>query len=211
MKNRIVFVYDNSSIPTYDVANVIGEKSFGQVVYKRKTFSERIFHTINSSEQVWNTFEIDQIYNLDKLINSVDKLSSRSTIIHMFADFLIRDEAGFILLLQKMQFADSNIALTDNNRIAAIAFVNKEDYMEFLKHGIGCKQLKDVVKDFDLPKLDTNVFFYVNDLDNFLQFMTSGFDARYFNSLQGDDYTVVKTSNNKQKIKAEYTILFRTI
>ncbi|HAG68788.1 MAG TPA: hypothetical protein DCL38_02310, partial [Lachnospiraceae bacterium] len=32
----------------------------------------------------------------------------------------------------------------------------------------------------------------------------SGFDARFFNSLSGDEYVVVKSSRNKEKIRAEY-------
>ena len=40
---------------------------------------------------------------------------------------------------------------------------------------------------------------------NFIQCITGNFDSRYFNSLQGDAYTLVKSSTNKKKIKAEYT------
>ena len=44
----------------------------------------------------------------------------------------------------------------------------------------------------------------LSDIRNFRQFITSGFDARFFNALSGDEYTVVKSSVNKEKIRAEY-------
>ena len=45
----------------------------------------------------------------------------------------------------------------------------------------------------------------IGTVENFIQVVAGKFDARYFNSLTGDDYTLVKTSTNKRKIKSEYT------
>ena len=44
----------------------------------------------------------------------------------------------------------------------------------------------------------------IGNIGNFIQCITGNFDSRYFNSLQGDDYTIVKKSSNKKKIRAEY-------
>ena len=41
-------------------------------------------------------------------------------------------------------------------------------------------------------------------IGNFIQVITGNFDSRYFNSLEGNDYTLVKRSPNKEKIRAEY-------
>ena len=43
---------------------------------------------------------------------------------------------------------------------------------------------------------------------NFLTFITGGFDARFFNALAGDEYTVTKRSAKKEKIKAEYQFYY---
>ena len=50
----------------------------------------------------------------------------------------------------------------------------------------------------------TDALLDLSDIRNFRQFITSGFDARFFNALSGDEYTVVKSSVNKEKIRAEY-------
>jgi hypothetical protein len=42
-------------------------------------------------------------------------------------------------------------------------------------------------------------------IGNFIQCITGNFDSRYFNSLEGNEYTIVKSSGNKDKIKAEYS------
>ena len=41
-------------------------------------------------------------------------------------------------------------------------------------------------------------------IGNFIQVITGNFDSRYFNSLEGNDFTLVKRSPNKEKIRAEY-------
>ena len=43
---------------------------------------------------------------------------------------------------------------------------------------------------------------------NFLTFITGGFDARFFNALEGDEYTVTKRSSKKEKIRAEYEFYY---
>jgi len=39
-------------------------------------------------------------------------------------------------------------------------------------------------------------------VENFIQCIAGNFESRYFNSLQGDEYTLVKSSSNKKRLKA---------
>ena len=45
-------------------------------------------------------------------------------------------------------------------------------------------------------------------MNAFLNFITGGFDARFFNALLGDAYTVTKKSSKKEKIKSEYNFYY---
>lgn len=45
----------------------------------------------------------------------------------------------------------------------------------------------------------------IGKISNFIQCITGNFDSRYFNSLKENEYTLVKCSSNKSKIKSEYT------
>ena len=53
--------------------------------------------------------------------------------------------------------------------------------------------------------IESDAFIDLSDVANFRSFITGGFDARFFNYLSGDEYTVEKTSQKKDKLKAEYT------
>lgn len=48
-------------------------------------------------------------------------------------------------------------------------------------------------------------FIDIGTVGNFIHCITGTIDARYFNSLKGDEYTIVKSSNNVKKIKSEYS------
>ena len=50
----------------------------------------------------------------------------------------------------------------------------------------------------------TEAFLDLSDIHCFRQFITGGFEARFFNMLAGDSYTVTKQSVNKEKLKKEY-------
>lgn len=57
-------------------------------------------------------------------------------------------------------------------------------------------------------KIETDAFYNLGIHSNFMQYISGGFDARFFNSVKGDEFTVVKTSTDKKKIKAEYTFYY---
>lgn len=44
----------------------------------------------------------------------------------------------------------------------------------------------------------------ISNYNNLLTYISGGFDARFFNSLEGNEYIVTKKSTNKKKIKQEY-------
>ena len=57
-------------------------------------------------------------------------------------------------------------------------------------------------------RVETAAFMDLSDLNHFLIFITGGFDARFFNALAGDAYTVTKKSTKTEKIKSEYKFYY---
>ena len=56
--------------------------------------------------------------------------------------------------------------------------------------------------------LESDAFIDFSEIGHFRTFLTGGFDARYFNALTGDEFTVKKSSENKEKIRAEYEFYY---
>lgn len=202
--NRLIAIYDNTQVPINDISKIIGNKRFGEIVYKRKTLQQRYLELLKGVK------EIDAIYNLDsgEDVEELEHLvheKQGGVFVHLYAEYIVSSEDKFDVILRKAPYCKENICLMTLKGIAGIIFVNAFDYLEYLKSSQLKKSKRDMLECFTCQILNTEAFSFINQLSVFLQYITGGFDARFFNSLAGDSYTVTKTSNNKKKIESEYT------
>lgn len=208
LRNRIYIVYDNSLKPCYDVENIIGDKSFGQIVFKRKTLKDRYFEILSKYNFVKEILEINYERSFKRVINQVSQLPIGTKIVHLYTEYIINDIESFDIIIEKSQYIKENILLDSKYGIAGIMFENTQDYMLFLKTYSSSKEKIRTYEDIPHQVMQTDCFYYLNNLNNFLKYITGGFDARFFNSLSGNEYVVTKSSVNKKKIKSEYTFYY---
>jgi thiamine kinase-like enzyme len=55
-----------------------------------------------------------------------------------------------------------------------------------------------------ITQIVSNALYDISTVSKFIKFHSNSFESRYFNSVKGDEFTVVKTSTNKGKILREY-------
>ncbi|MVX62870.1 hypothetical protein GKZ28_04025 [Clostridium chromiireducens] len=204
MLEKIYVVYDNSLKPCYDVENIIGDKSFGEVIFKRRTLKDRYFEVLNKYEFIKGILDINSVSTIKKVFNEVSEFPTTTKIIHLYSEYIIKCEESFDTIIKKSQYIKESIIINSNEGIIGLMFDNTEEYMRFLKSCVSMKETKKPCEEVTYQTMLSNAFFQLNDLSNFLQYITGGFDARFFNSLNGDEYTVTKSSTNKKKIKSEY-------
>ena len=205
MIEGVHIIYDNSCKPNYDIENIIGNKSFAQIIYKRRNLKERYLEKIEPLFLLKNITEIEDIYSLEKVIKKMEAFPENLKIVHLFADNIVKNDEEFLTILQKSQYIRQTTLVSSNQETGAILFENIKEYVSYLKMSLSLHDTKDALKEMKYDVLKADTFYNMNNLSNFLQYMTGGFDARFFNSLNGDEYTVTKTSTNKKKIKCEYT------
>lgn len=204
MINKISVVYDNTLKPCYDVQNIIGEKSFGEVIFKRIPLKERYFGVLKKYEFINTILTLNSEFELKKLLNKIDEFSRETKIIHLYSQYIIKDEDEFDTIIKKCQYIKENIVIASDEGIAGLMFNSIEEYIDFLKICISTKDTSKAYQEINYQTMLSEAFFCLNNLTDFLQYITGGFDARFFNSLNGDEYTVTKSSTNKKKIKSEY-------
>jgi hypothetical protein len=205
MLKGVCVVYDNSCKPNYDIENIIGDKSFAQIIYKKKSLKEWYFEKLKSIYNINSIITIDDIYSLEAIIQKVEIMPQECKVIHLYSDNIVKLDDEFLTLMQKAQYIKDNVIISSEYGYSAIEFNNTSEYVSFLKLCSSTRDTKKSIKELKYDVLSTESFLNLNNLSNFLLFMTGGFDARFFNSLEGDEYTVTKTSSNKLKIKSEYT------
>ena len=181
----VAVVYDDTRRPGKEIAAITGGKSFGQTIYKRQTLMERTAEVFNGMDGVTAFVPA----------GSKEMMNLKNThVILYYSDFGIADLKGLTTIVYKAGYAHENYKITHANRIACVIFESEESFFAASS------------SDFDrYTEIASDAFTDLSDVNNFRSFITGGFDARFFNSLKGDEYTVVKSSDRKDKIKAEYT------
>lgn len=208
MLEGICIIYDNSCKPSYDIENIIGGKTFAQIIYKRKSLKDRYYENISQIYNINNIIEIEDIYGLEKIIEKIEVIPEGQKVIHLYSDNMVKNIDDFVTVMQKGQYIKQTVMLSDESDIPAVFFYSTVEYLFFLKLCVSHRDTRSPIKEIKHEVLKVNAFLNLNNLSNFLQYMTGGFDARFFNSLIGDEYTVTKTSINKKKIKSEYTFYY---
>lgn len=206
---KVFVVFDDTVKKSEVIADIIGEKGFAQVVVKRRRlemyYQDAIFQLYPDAE--WRL--IHSVFEYGALVKELERRSSEDLrILHCFSNFLISDKDKVLLSYEKLRYVDEPYRVMCGKLAAAVCFPNTFSYLEYCSLIQSGKTLADdtnVVKEcFQIEGLVD-----IGRIGNFIQCVTGNFDSRYFNSLQGDEYTLVKSStNNKKKIKSEYTYYY---
>ena len=185
MNKKVTVVYDDTRKPNREIASITGNKSFGDTIFKRKTLRERttaVFEAMSEVKEV-----------VDASSKEVLSISGDNPVLLFFSGFGIADAEEMQKIAYKACFAHENYRVTDNGVTAAVIFKDADCF----------KEAK--VTDFSgYAEIKCEGLSNLSEVHNFRSFITSGFEARYFNSLKGDEYTLIKSSDNTAKIYAEY-------
>jgi hypothetical protein len=199
----ILVIYDDSLQPNAEIKNIIGEKSFGSVIFQRKSLQRHFLDALLPCAFVKEVVVIDGENSWYRMKNSLAGVADRTPVLHVYADSVIRDEEEFAVLLEKTRFAKQNIKVMAGE-LAAIIFSGTEEYARFLERGLPAEKIRMLPEDMSFESMQSGALGNIGETNGFLQYLTNAFDARHFNSLSGDRYVVTKCSQNKEKIKKEY-------
>lgn len=183
---KVIVIYDDSRKPNQDIRNITGKKSFGNTIFKRISLEARMEQRMLSHAPVAQFLKCPLPKQME--------LTDGQVVFLLFSDFGIRNEKELGILLEKACYINENYRVVCEGRVAAVIYTDYEQYLR--------SPGEKAIENFE--KIETEAFVDLSNVNHFRQFITSGFDARFFNALSGDDYTVVKSSNNVEKLRAEY-------
>lgn len=202
---KILAVFDDTIAKSEVIQDVIGSKGFGDVVVKRKHLSDYYKEVVENCFEDVKLLHVHSIYELNDLLTSLPayELAELQGIIHCFANYFVADIALAKLSLKKLLFINEPFLMQAEGKTIACLFPDIEMYKRFLENATikTTNELTESIKEH----FEADGFIDIGIVANFIQCITGNFDARYFNSLSGNEYTLVKSSTNKKKIKSEYT------
>lgn len=185
---QVYVVYDDSIIPSSAVKSITGGKSFGKTIFKRITVRE---HTERLSTDIGCIKSVIPAEGAHMFLQSAK--DADAGVIKLYSCFIISNLDEYRILAEKAVYAHENYKVCCNNKIACVIY---SDINAFLA--------AQTTAEDSYSEISCDAFTDISDINNFRQFITSGFEARFFNSVSGDNYTVVKKSKNAKKIESEY-------
>lgn len=202
---RTIVIYDDTGRKSEVITDIIGDKGFADVVVKKRCLEDYYRENIERvySNLIWK--KIHSVYEYAELVKELEVYRAMDVrVVQCFSNYFISDFSKAELSFKKLEFIDDSYGVLDGKRAVAVMFPTVDAYMTY------CKNVMSGMKAWDLAKNMNETFEIEGMVDigvigNFIQCITGNFDARYFNSIEENEYTLVKSSSNKKKIKAEYS------
>lgn len=202
---NIIVVYDDTGKKSEVIADIIGERGFADVVVKKRKLEDYYAENIRKiyPQLIWKKVHSPYEYaQIEKELQNYTEDDTR--VIHCFSNYIFSDFEKASLSFRKIEYIKTPYKAVSGKKIAAAMFPDMDSYHTFCKSVTGGAKAWDIARElgdsFAMEGLTD-----VSIVGNFIQCVAGNFESRYFNSLKGDDYTLVKTSSDKRKIKAEYT------
>lgn len=191
---KINFIYDDTTKVDDRSSTIIGQNTFGEMILKRKKLYEYTKNEVIKCNADFYKITTKKDYQ------NLKQLEDNNIYFHILSIAAINDSEEFGLIMEKSKYIKEVTAVMQDELVALI-FPDKASYMKFLdKYLINNKFDSIGINNVISANCFTNIGVY----NNLLMYISSGFDARYFNSLQGDDYSITKRSRDKKKMQMEY-------
>lgn len=206
--NNMVFIYDNRNEINSSIGKIVALNSYGDIIYKRKRLKSIVQNALLDIGANVEFMQITTEKDVKRLINILQYDDTNKVYINFFSSTVITDKEGFRVLLDKCEYVNETMVV-DKENPTMIVFNAFEQYKNFLLNdnlkdpqNIASKYVN--IKEIGTNKCLKNISVYTD----FLKFFSGGFEARYFNSVQSDEYIVTKSSTNKKKMKAEHDYFY---
>ena len=203
---KLLIVYDDTVPKSEIITDIIGDRGFSDVVVKRRTLKNRFFSFIEREYPHAGFVLIHSAYEFNELSAELEKKYGGETkVLHFFSHHVLSDEEQFLLTLRKISFIEENCLLMARDVPVGVMSPDLAHYIQFVDDIMKEPALSSLAAARTIPAvIPVDGVIDIGKIEHFIQCITGNFDSRYFNSLEGDEYTIVKRSFNRKKIKAEY-------
>lgn len=201
---KIVVIYDDSLKPNKEIRSITGDKSYGETIFKRVTLKNRIKEELVGNKAVLEMLSLENTEGVEKLKKDLIMCApdaENTSVIYLYSNYGIGDKKEFCNLLTKACYINEQYVVSCEGKPATVLLPDVDAYLKcahsLAERKVSCER-----------QIEAEIFTDLSVLSHFLTFITGGFDARFFNALAGDEYTVTKKSSKIDKIKSEYNFYY---
>lgn len=206
MIDKLICIYLDFQKVSAEVENIINVSRYGDILFKKQKLKD--YH-----KKLYKQAGIDMLYHVTKLtdiapiIEELRHNKKTYAIIH-HSSFAVTIPDQFVLFIQKIRYLDINLSIWDYDDQKPFVMLNASSSLQILdKISKNPEQahhlLQTEVEDTEQFKLEKFYKIISTGVD-FIEFLHTNFEARYFNQIEKDELFITKRSDNLKKIENEY-------
>ncbi|MFY9288351.1 MAG: hypothetical protein WAO98_07590 [Alphaproteobacteria bacterium] len=185
------FLYDSRAKAGADIATIVGERNYGEILFKRKRL-HLLLKDIVANLNI--PAELHYIKSDDDLMRAIETAKSENQPLYYHPAHIIPDPNSFTKLMKKSLAKEASVMHWSEEPVGYLTW-----NPDHLKTALLDKKYDQFIK---VKAPDT--FLDIAQYQNCLRFISSGFEARFFNNVKMGANNVIKQSENVPKIKAEH-------
>jgi len=205
MMTKLICVYLDFQQISTEVENIINVKRYGDILFKKRKLRE--YHKeLYDKAEVGEFVHVTDQRKVADIVNDLRHDKTTYIILH-HASFAVTMPGEFQTFLQKIKYLDSNISISDFEIPKPYLVLTAEAAIPVLEEIAKNPDIADLVLEekasiterFKLEKFYKTIRTAVD----FIEFLHTNFEARYFNSIEKDSLYITKRSDNHKKMEVE--------
>lgn len=203
MNPSVTFLYVDIQPPEKELQKIVGKQPYSTIIYRRQNLKNR---TIECLDKI-SYFSESAFFFVDEdssILQISEKIQDDSLVFCLFSYSLISYEKNFLTFVEKLRYTKENICICDEETPLFLCFKDKTSFKKYFL-SLDKQTFHEMKNSLDFKEKSNTFFCDISNYRQFISFLSGGFDARFFNSLSGTEYTVTKSSTDKIKMKKEYT------
>ncbi|MDY7545041.1 capsular biosynthesis protein [Glaciimonas sp. CA11.2] len=208
-----VLLYDNSSFVSQDIGNLLGVSRFSDIYYRKRSLDRWVADICRAAGIQF--IEIGGDSSGREAVRQLGILGTRNLVVLYLPAFVafgcVEEDAS--IFLKKLSLTRSSLAVFSNEaetsmgqmRAAATVGELARSLLQAAATGENINDLISAALDQMHPIKGDVDMIDMRDPLHFTDYLTSNFDARFFNSVQTvDDFVLIKRSSEVEKLRREF-------
>ena len=206
MISKLICIYLDLQPVSIEVGSLINVNRYGDILYKKQKL--KVYH-----KKLYNEAGIENfvyLANSDAVPDAIEeiRLHPDSYVILHHSSFAITLRDQFKIFLEKIKYLETEICIADWDEPKPFLMLKSKKAILTLEQIYKSPRTADQI--LESEEVSTEKFklekFYktIKTSVEFIEFLHTNFEARFFNSIEKDDLYITKRSDKLKKIENEY-------
>ena len=206
MITKLICLYLDFQEVSSEVKDIVNVAHYGDLLYKKQKLKS--YHKILYSNTSVSDFV--HLYNPEQLLGVTDFLrhNTDSFVILHHSSFAITQPKEFNLFIEKISYLDISLSISDFDEQKPFVILNAKNAIQALEKIHKNPETTDSFLENEIEvdeKFKLESFYKtIRTSVEFIEFLHTNFEARFFNSIRKDELFITKSSDNQKKIENEF-------